>query len=173
MIKRPVAVVIFGVSGTGKSTVGEKVAAELRARFLDADDFHSIDNQRKMAIGKSLTDADRAPWLKHLNEEMQGILKDGESVVLACSALKIAYRRTLRINLEGVYFAMLSGDFDLIKARLNSRTHRFMPPGLLQSQLASFEPLTEDEIGAIYQISDDPNEIVKAIVAKVSGTIDI
>ena len=153
--------------------MGEKVAAELRARFLDADDFHSIDNQRKMASGNSLTDADRAPWLKHLNEEMQGALKGGESVVLACSALKIEYRKVLRINLEGTYFAMLSGDFDLIKARLDSRAHRFMPPSLLKSQLDSFEPLTEDEIGGIFQISDDPNEIVKAIVGKVLGTIDI
>ena len=165
--------VIFGVSGTGKSTVGEKVAIELGARFLDADDFHSIHNQRKMASGIPLTDADRAPWLKDLNEEMHRIVKSGESVVLACSALKIAYRKALRINLEGAYFAMLSGDFDLIKARLNSRTHRFMPSSLLQSQLDSLEPLTENEIGGIFLISDDPNEIVKAIVAKVLGTIDI
>jgi gluconokinase len=173
VIQHPVAVVIFGVSGTGKSTIGERVATELKAKFLDADDFHSIGNLKKMASGNSLTDEDRAPWLKQLNEEMQGIQKTGDSVVLACSALKISYRETLRANLEKAYFAMLSGDFDLIKGRLNSRTHRFMPPSLLQSQFASFEPLANDEVGGIFQISDDPHQIVKAIVEKVLGTIDI
>ena len=134
--------VVMGVCGCGKTTVGEALAAALGWRFLDADDFHPPSNVAKMASGTPLTDDDRWPWLDRLADELRGILARGAHAVLACSALKEAYRERLA-RAGDVRFVHLVGDFDTIAARLAARTHRYMPATLLQSQFAALEPPRE------------------------------
>jgi gluconokinase len=130
-----VIVVVMGVSGSGKSTVGALLAKRLGAEFLDADEFHPPENVAKMAAGVPLTDADRKPWLERLNAE----LKRRKDAVLACSALKESYRRTLAQGVD-CRFVHLRGPIELIRARMQERRHRYMPASLLESQFATLEP---------------------------------
>ena len=131
-------VVVMGVSGSGKTVVGQALAADLGWPFFDADDLHPEANVAKMAAGTPLTDADRWPWLDRVASEMAVIEGRGENAVLACSALRQAYRD--RISRAGdVRFVHLSGDHDTIAARLATRSHRYMPPTLLASQFATLE----------------------------------
>lgn len=134
-------VVVAGVSSSGKTTVGSALADRLGARFLDADDFHPEANVRKMANGIPLVDDDRWPWLDVLNSELRRAAAAGESVVLACSALKVEYRERLADGVAGLKFILLSGSKELLAERAAARTHRYMPPSLLDSQLATLEPL--------------------------------
>ena len=134
-------VVIAGVSSSGKSTVGKALAKRLDARFLDADDFHPEANVRKMASGVPLEDEDRWPWLERLNSELRRAADRAESVVLACSALKVVYRERLVAGVEGLHLVLLTGSKELLAERAAARTHRYMPPSLLDSQLATLEPL--------------------------------
>lgn len=128
----------MGVSGCGKTAVGQALAAELGWTFLDADDFHPESNVAKMAAGTPLTDEDRWPWLDRLDQEIAALEKQRKDAILACSALKQAYRD--RLTRRGrVRFVHLKGDFDTIAARLAARAHRYMPPGLLASQFATLE----------------------------------
>ena len=138
-------VVVMGVSGCGKSTVGEALAASLGWRFLDADDFHPPANVAKMAAGTPLVDEDRWPWLDRLAAEMRAINAGGGDAVLACSALRQAYRDRLAAAGD-VRFVHLAGDLPTIAARLASRQHRYMPQSLLASQFATLEP-PADAIG--------------------------
>jgi carbohydrate kinase (thermoresistant glucokinase family) len=128
----------MGVCGCGKSTVGEALAQAIGCRFLDADDFHPQANVDKMASGIPLTDEDRWPWLDVIAEELARILADGEHGVLACSALKEAYRQRLK-RAGDVRIVYLKGDAATIAARLASRQHKYMPPTLLPSQFAALE----------------------------------
>jgi gluconokinase len=131
-------VVLMGVCGSGKTVVGEALAADLGWPFHDGDDFHPPANVAKMAAGVPLIDADRWPWLDVLAAEMAAVNKAGKDAVLACSALKRAYRD--RIARAGnVRFVYLEGDYDTIAARLATRSHRYMPPTLLASQFATLE----------------------------------
>ena len=131
-------VVVMGVTGCGKSTVGAALAHRLGCRFLDADDFHPPANVAKMAAGTPLTDGDRWPWLDRLAAELRAIEQSGGSAVLACSALKESYRA--RLAAAGhVRFVHLAGDEATIAARLASRRHRYMPASLLSSQFATLE----------------------------------
>jgi gluconokinase len=132
-------VVVMGVSGCGKSTVGEALAESLGWRFLDADDFHPPANVAKMAAGTPLVDEDRWPWLDRLAAEMRAINAGGGDAVLACSALRQAYRDRLAAAGD-VRFVHLAGDLPTIAARLASRRHRYMPQSLLASQFATLEP---------------------------------
>jgi carbohydrate kinase (thermoresistant glucokinase family) len=132
-------VVVMGVTGCGKSTVGEALAGSLGWKFIDADDFHPPANVAKMAAGTPLTDADRWPWLDRLAAEMRAINAAGGHAVLACSALRQAYRDRLA-GAGDVRFAHLSGDMSTIAGRIASRQHRYMPPSLLESQFAALEP---------------------------------
>jgi gluconokinase len=134
-----VIVVVMGVSGSGKSTVGEALARKLGWPFLDADAFHPPENVAKMASGTPLTDDDRWPWLDRIAAELGQILARGESAVLACSALKQAYRDRLA-PAGDVRFVHLTGDFETIAARIADRQHRYMPASLLASQFATLEP---------------------------------
>ena len=137
-----VILVVMGVSGSGKSTVGAALAASLGWRFLDADDFHPPANVAKMAAGTPLADDDRWPWLDRLAAELTGILGRGEGAVLACSALKEAYRERLA-RAGDVRFVYLEGDQATIAQRLASRQHQYMPATLLASQFAALQPPTQ------------------------------
>lgn len=133
--------VIMGVSGTGKTVVGRWVARTLNRAFVDSDDLHSPANKAKMRAGIPLTDGDRAPWLSVVATE----LASEPAPLIACSALKRSYRDLLRATAPRTVFIHLSGDRDVIADHLNQRSHEFMSPALLDSQLATLEPLAEDE----------------------------
>ena len=132
----------MGVCGCGKTTVGEALAQAIGCRFLDADDFHPPANVEKMASGVPLTDDDRWPWLDRIAEELGQILAEGEHAVLACSALKEAYRQRLK-RAGDVRIVYLEGDKATIAARLAGRQHKYMPPMLLPSQFATLEVPTD------------------------------
>jgi gluconokinase len=151
-------VVVMGVSGSGKSTVGEMLASRLGVPFLDADEFHPPANVAKMAAGTPLTDDDRRPWLEHLNAE----LLNKKNAVLACSALKEAYRSMISSGLPDCRFVHLRGGIELIRARLAERQHRYMPASLLESQFATLEA-PRDAIGV--DIAQPPARCVDAILA--------
>jgi gluconokinase len=129
-------ILVMGVAGVGKTTIGEPLARALGWRFLDADDYHPPANVAKMKAGIALQDADRWPWLSQLNRE----LKEVENAVLACSALKERYRHRLAQGIPDFTVVYLHGSAELIRARLESRQHRYMPATLLDSQLATLEP---------------------------------
>jgi gluconokinase len=151
-------VVVMGVSGAGKTTIGELLAARLHCRFLDADQFHPAANVEKMAAGTPLTDADRWPWLQDLNRK----LREEETAVLACSALRESYRNVLAQGLTDCRFVHLRGSIELIRARLKQRQHRYMPASLLESQFAALEP----PAGAIsIDVGQAPERCVDGILA--------
>ena len=152
-------IVVMGVSGSGKTTVGAKLAQELGWSFYDADDFHSEANREKMAQGMALNDEDRAEWLAALRGLIRKHLEEGSSCVLACSALKQRYRDTLAVN-EKVRFAYLRGSFDQIETRMKRRKDHYMPVQLLQSQ---FEALEEPRDAVIVDISHTPEDIIHII----------
>jgi gluconokinase len=163
----PVAqgLVVMGVSGSGKSTVAAAVAARAGAIFLDADDFHPPANTAKMASGIALTDEDRWPWLAVVGDEISRQTERGRSVVMACSALRRRYRDLLREHAAGLVFAQLHGPPSLLAERIGARTDHFMPTTLLDSQLATLEPLEPDEPGFVVDIARTPAEIADAVVA--------
>ena len=132
-------VVLMGVAGSGKTTIGRALAARLGCGFLDGDDFHPAANVAKMAEGVPLTDEDRRPWLERLNTRLRERQARGESVVLACSALKEGYRAHLLRGLADCELAFLRGSMELIRGRLETRKHRYMPASLLASQFALLE----------------------------------
>src|ERR1700682_4209810 len=133
-------VLLMGVSGVGKTTIGQALAEALGWRFLDADDFHPPENVAKMAVGIPLDDTDRQPWLAKMNEELLKLQSGGSSAVLGCLGLKESYRGQLARGVEDLEVVYLHGEFALIQERMNGRRHRFMPSTLLQSQFAALEP---------------------------------
>ena len=132
-------IVIMGVSGAGKTTVGSLLASKLNWTFRDGDEFHPAANVAKMASGTPLTDDDRWPWLQAIHDHLSKTLASASSAVVACSALKAEYRRRLAEGLPGVRFVHLSGTPELLAQRVAGRRDHFMPPGLLGSQLAILE----------------------------------
>jgi len=155
----------MGVSGAGKTTVGRLLAARLGCEFLDADDFHPPDNVAKMARGVALTDADRWPWLARLNALLRGRETQGARVVLACSALKQSYRERLAEGLARCRLVYLRVDPAVLRARLASRAHRYMPASLLESQLATLEPPAQ---AIAVDASAPPEQCVAAIVCALT-----
>jgi gluconokinase len=131
--------VVMGVSGSGKTTIGAAAAKELGWPFLDGDDYHPPENVAKMSAGTPLTDEDRWPWLDRLNSELRKRESRGESAMLACSALKQAYRDRLARGLAHWRLVFLDGSFELLRRRMEERKHRYMPASLLESQFASLE----------------------------------
>jgi gluconokinase len=161
-----VIVIIFGVSGAGKTTVSKLLARELGWRFIEADDFHPTANIEKMHAGHPLTDEDRKPWLERLRQQIERSLATGEDAVLACSALKRAYRDRLRVN-EEVTFVSLRGDYALVEKQLRSRRGHFMNPELLQSQFDDLDEPQLDENALTIELGRTPEEIVEEIKTKL------
>jgi gluconokinase len=153
-------VLVMGVAGVGKTTIGEALARELRARFIDADDYHPPQNVAKMKAGIPLEDADRWPWLARLNKELKAL----ETAVLACSALKESYRSRLLQGLDRSRIVYLHGSFELIRSRMESRKHRFMPAALLESQFGALEA-PADAIAV--DVAATPAACVAAIVERL------
>jgi len=133
-------IIVMGVSGVGKTTLGRALAGELGWRFVDADDVHPAANVEKMAAGVALTDEDRAPWLERLRGLIAQALEQEESLVLACSALRRSYRQRLAVEPAQIRWVYLTAPAAVLAQRLSERTGHFMPPGLLESQLATLEP---------------------------------
>jgi gluconokinase len=158
--------IIFGVSGAGKTTVGEVLARELGWHFYEADDFHSLANVEKMWGGIALTDEDRWPWFDCLRALIKRCLHSGENGVLACSALKRAYRERLRVSDE-VKFVFLHGEYGLIEMQLRQRRGHFMNPGLLRSQFADLEEPQPGEDVLMVELGRTPEELVEEISAKL------
>ncbi len=154
-------IVMMGVSGSGKSTVGEALAQALGWQFADADSFHPAANLAKMSQGIALEDADRLPWLQSLQGAIQQWLATPSPTVLACSALKGNYRELLQVSGQ-VQFVYLKGSFELIQQRLNQRQSHFMAASLLQSQ---FETLEEPTAALVVEIDPSLADIVQAIRA--------
>jgi gluconokinase len=162
-----VIIIVFGVSGAGKTTVGKLLARELDWHFLEADDFHPTANIEKMHAGHPLTDEDRKPWLERLRQQIERSLATGEDAVLACSALKRAYRDRLRVSDE-VKFVFLRGDYALVEKQLRSRHGHFMNAALLQSQFDDLEEPQPDENVLTIELGRTPEEIVERIEAKLN-----
>ncbi|GAA3652734.1 gluconokinase [Streptomyces chitinivorans] len=158
-------VVVMGVSGSGKTTVGTALAERLGVPYAEADDFHPPENVAKMASGVPLTDTDRTPWLDAIAAWLKAQGADGG--VVTCSALKRVYRDRLRRAAPDVFFLHLDGSPELIGERLSGRTGHFMPSALLKSQFETLEALDADEAGAVVPIDGTPDEVTELAVAAV------
>jgi gluconokinase len=163
-MEKPRVVIVMGVAGSGKSTVGALLAARNGGDFFDADDFHLPENIAKMAAGIPLDDADRAPWLARLREEVVNAQNDGKLRVLACSALKRSYREQLGVGTVGISLIHLQGDPPTLAERLAGRSGHYMKAGLLESQLATLEEPSPAE-GTTVDITSPADEIVATIEA--------
>jgi len=158
----PPPLVVMGVSGSGKSTVGAAVGQRLRVPFADADDFHPPANVAKMTAGHALDDHDRYPWLETVGE---WLADHDDGGVMSCSALKRKYRDQLRHHAPCVEFLLLHGTFEVITRRQASRPGHFMPASLLHSQFATLEPLSPDENGLVIDVDQSVDAIVQSYLA--------
>jgi gluconokinase len=158
-------VLVMGVAGSGKTTIGRGLAEATGARFIDADDYHRPENIQKMSRGEALTDADREPWLEALRAVVQGVLERGERAVLACSALKQTYRERIRVDPARMPIVLLTADPALIAARLRGR-HHFAPPELLTSQLETLElPAHAIEV----DVAAPPEDIIRTLLERLGS----
>ena len=163
-MEKPRIVIVMGVAGSGKSTIGALLASRIGAQFHDADEFHPPGNVAKMAAGIPLDDTDRAPWLARLRQEVIDAAPAGKLSVLACSALKRLYREHLGVGTEGVALVYLKGDPLTLSERITERSGHYMKAGMLESQLAILEEPSPDE-GLTMEIASSPEEIVASIEA--------
>lgn len=166
--KVPPAILVMGVSSSGKTTVGELLAQRLGWEFRDADSFHPPANIAKMSAGTPLTDEDRWPWLDAIAAWIERHRLAGTHGVASCSALKRAYRDRLRDGHEDLRIVHLAGDFETIAARMAARQHHFMPPSLLRSQFETLETPTPDERILVAPVTEKPGEIVTEILSGLS-----
>lgn len=155
--------IVMGVSGSGKSTIGSLLGESLQVPYVEGDELHSDSGVGKMRSGEALNDADREPWLRRIGELLKEKYDDGTSVVVACSALKHSYREVLCGYAPQTVFIHLDGSRDIIAARLSQREHAYMPRGLLDSQMKALESLLEDESAIVADIDQSPEEIVRDI----------
>ncbi|MEU9703805.1 gluconokinase [Streptomyces sp. NPDC047981] len=165
----PRVVVVMGVAGTGKTTIGPLVADALGVPYAEGDDFHPAANVAKMSAGVPLDDADRGPWLDAIGQWAHG--REGLGGVVSSSALKRIYRDRLRAAAPGVVFLHLTGDRALIERRMTERKGHFMPTALLDSQFATLQPLGDDEAGVAVDVSGSPQEIAARAVDAVSRLV--
>ncbi len=161
--ERPI--VVMGVSGVGKTTVGVELARRLGIDFIDADDLHSAENVAKMSAGIPLVDDDRWPWL----DRVGAVLAADPRSVVACSALRRVYRDRLRATAPATLFVHLAAAPERVAAQAEAREDHFMPPALLRSQIATLEPLGDDERGITVVVNADPDELVDRIVGLLAG----
>jgi carbohydrate kinase (thermoresistant glucokinase family) len=169
-LAQPTVVVVMGVSGSGKSTIGIRLAEALGYRFQEGDDLHPSANVEKMRSGRPLTDADRAPWLEKIAALIDGWrARGGEGGVITCSALKRAYRAVIIGDRPGVRLVFLEGSYALIRQRVEARRGHFMPPALLDSQFADLEPPTPDERPIIVGVEDPPEVTVATIIGRLES----
>lgn len=159
-------IVVMGVQGSGKSTIGSMLAERLGIAFVDGDDLHPVDNKTLMAAGTPLTDDNRLPWLHTVGEVLAQGRKAG--VVVACSALKLAYRDLLRGHVPELVVVHPHGTIELVAARISAREHEYMPPSLLASQYESLQTLGDDERGLTVDLSLSPQTMVDHVVAYLS-----
>lgn len=168
-VKCSAILVVMGVSGCGKSTVGAALAAALGLPFLEGDDFHPADNVARMAAGFALNDADRAGWLQTLAERIAASHRQGQGLVLSCSALKRSYRDILRQGVPALHFVHLQGDYERLAARMAARSGHYMPLSLLESQLSTLELPGPDEDAQSFDLATRPETIVAAVLARWQG----
>ncbi|MER8016502.1 gluconokinase [Streptomyces griseoluteus] len=158
-MRTPQVVVVMGVAGTGKTTIGPLLAARLGVPYAEGDDFHPQANIDKMTAGTPLEDADRWPWLDAIGRWAHG--RAGLGGVVSSSALKRSYRDRLRAEAPGAVFVHLTGSRELIESRMSQRQNHFMPTALLDSQFATLQPLQADEAGVAVDVSGSPEEIAE------------
>ncbi|MGI8433347.1 MAG: gluconokinase [Nocardioidaceae bacterium] len=167
--RAPLRLVVMGVSGSGKSTVGEVLAKRLSLPYADADDFHSPANVAKMQAGQSLTDEDRQPWLEAIGHWLEFHAPAG--AIVTCSALKRSHRDVLRRFAPDLRLLFLSGDRKLLTERMGSRQGHFMPSSLLQSQLDALEPPDEDEVAVEIEVDRAPEDIAETFVNSLAVSL--
>ncbi|WP_323121462.1 gluconokinase [Burkholderia alba] len=160
--------IAMGVSGAGKSLIGEMLAERLSCSYTDGDAFHSAANKEKMHQGIPLTDEDRRPWLQSIRDAIEAKQRAGETAVFTCSSLKRAYRDVLRGNDRDVRFVYLKGSFDVLRERLKTRTGHFFDPSLLQSQLDTLEEPGPDEAIEV-SIELSPEQIVDRVMQAIGS----
>jgi gluconokinase len=165
------SIVIMGVSGAGKTTVGTLLAQHIGAEFLDGDRLHSASSIAKMSSGHPLTDHDREPWLHAVGNYLASQRAAGASAVVACSALKTRYRDIIREYADDTFFVFLDGPQNVIHERLLSREHEFMEASLLDSQLAALEPLTDRELGIRVGITSSPEGIIRRVASALDSLV--
>ena len=165
---RPAAIIVMGVSGSGKSTIGALLAEALGWPFADADGFHPAANVAKMAAGQPLTDADRWPWLDAIAAHIGASRTAGQPVVVACSALRRAYRERLRAGHGDLIFLHLAGAPEVIATRQAARQGHFMPPSLMASQFATLEDTAEEADAVTVSVSTSPHEVLVAAIDQLS-----
>ena len=169
LLAAPPVLVVMGVSGCGKSTVGARLADALGLEFVEGDAFHAQSNVAKMTSGLPLTDADRADWLVLLAGKLAVAVRERQGVVLACSALKRAYRERLRTGAPQLRLVHLTGARDKLLERTTQRSGHYMPASLLDSQLATLEPPEAEENALTFDIGQEPDVIVIAVRRALVG----
>ncbi|WP_372698998.1 gluconokinase [Arthrobacter sp. JSM 101049] len=162
-------VVVMGVSGSGKTTVGELLAIELDGAFVDGDALHPESNIEKMSAGIPLDDDDREPWLREIGAELGAAAAAGRTLVIGCSALKRSYRDLIRAAAPDTRFVHLHGTVELLGERMQVRPGHFMPASLLDSQLATLEDLGVDESGKVFDIAETPADLAAAAARWLRG----
>lgn len=160
---------LMGVSGSGKTTLGRRLAARLGCQLLEGDDFHSPENIEKMSVGKPLTDADRLPWLTKISSAIQTKADTNQTCIVACSALKLRYRKLLLSNINQAKIIYLRGNKENIATRMNARVH-FMPPALLQSQFDTLEPPSSCENALVVDISQGIENCMQYLIKELKLT---
>jgi gluconokinase len=160
--------VVMGVSGSGKSLIGSSLAQALGIDFVEGDDYHPAENIERMSAGIPLTDADRTQWLRSLAAEIGDAQDAGRGLVVSCSALKRSYRDVLRAQAPGLRFVLLRGSRALLAERLAGRRGHYMPSSLLDSQVATLEEPSPDEEAWVCDITESPQNLVAALVARAS-----